>query len=92
MKGERAKAEVESVETPCVCPYCNLAHELASGIGPSQGMRPFSGALSVCIGCGKASVFTDDLKLRKPTRDEAIQIAQNPVVTAAAIYIAGAKR
>jgi hypothetical protein len=55
-------------------------------------MRPFSGALSVCIGCGKASVFTDDLKLRKPTRDEAIQIAQNPVVTAAAIYIAGAKR
>lgn len=78
-----------SHETPCICPHCGIEHELASEIFGEQKRKPTGGSVSLCIRCGKASVFDSNLQLRLPTAEEAALIAVDPRITEARIVMAG---
>jgi hypothetical protein len=79
-----------SVRTaPMTCPYCADVHDAATGVGQDESATPSEGAVSICIRCGKASFFTKDLQLRKPTAEEAIDLATNETVIQAQLLIAG---
>jgi hypothetical protein len=79
---------VISHETPTICPHCGYEHELATRIGGPESDKPQEGNVSLCIRCGKASIFTSDLQLRNPTADESAQLATNKLVVQAQIYMA----
>jgi hypothetical protein len=40
--------------------------------------KPRAGDVSICIGCGHATIFTEDLTRREPTPEEALIISLNP--------------
>jgi hypothetical protein len=75
-----------SHENITTCPHCHVAHELASGLGHDH--KPTQGSVSLCIRCGKASIFTEDLQLRKPTANEKAALTTNKLITSAQIFIA----
>jgi hypothetical protein len=58
------------------CTRCGKEIDAATAYG--NNARPSPGAVSICIGCNHIMVFGDDLRLRDPTPDEAVMIANDP--------------
>jgi hypothetical protein len=52
----------------CPCPHCG--HRLNAATDAEGGVAPTAGALTLCIECERALVFTDTLMLRPATEDE----------------------
>jgi hypothetical protein len=50
------------------CPACHKKLDACSGVDHEQ--KPSEGCVSICIGCGVASIFTRDLQLRTITDKE----------------------
>jgi hypothetical protein len=78
-----------SHETLTTCPHCGYDVELSTGICQDESQEPIEGSVSLCIKCGKASVFTDELRLRKPTEDEYLTLSLDWRITQAQIVLAG---
>jgi hypothetical protein len=58
------------------CPHCGYRTTKASlECGPVSSPTP--GAVSLCLRCGEWSIFDQQLKLRKPTDDEFMEIAED---------------
>ena len=66
------------------CPYCGYLFDQAFG-----DRRPKGGNASLCLGCGKVSLFNEDLTMRVPTKNEQLEIDVNPQVIEAQIMLAG---
>jgi DNA-directed RNA polymerase subunit RPC12/RpoP len=81
-----------SHESVVVCHYCGAKHELATGLFQAESHKPEPSSVSLCIRCGKASVFSEQLELRKPTEDEASVLAIDPRIIEAQIVMAGFPR
>jgi len=61
-----------SHETPdCYCPSCGKKFNMASSVKHKSGRGPKGGDFSICIACGEASRYNDDLSLRKLTTEDA---------------------
>ena len=58
------------------CPWCGLAHPAASNMAGDRQPQPGSAAL--CFDCGRWSVFTNALELRRPTKAEIRQFTADP--------------
>ena len=78
--------------TPVDCPYCGARHEFSTGLCQDELFKPEEGAITICINCAKASVFTAELKLRKPTPEESICINADPRIVQAQILMSGYER
>jgi len=66
------------------CPWCGRQLDLVSEVDLESpeifaARQPTPGAASFDIACGEFSIFDDDLRLRKPTDAELVEIANNPV-------------
>ena len=59
------------------CPYCLKSADGYSG--GDEGSVPKSGDVALCAYCGKFGFYTGR-GIRKPTIDEGIELAQNPVL------------
>lgn len=69
------------------CPYCG--YKMDTSLSPfSGGKPPTPGCISICLNCGKAGVFGDDLRCRKPTDDEKEEILKNDKVIITQMAIA----
>lgn len=73
------------IELQTRCPFCAYRHDGASFVGrPGEPrVKPHAGAVSVCIACGKVSVFEDDfvgLRLREPNAEEQTAIDDDDVI------------
>ena len=68
----------EPEERDTTCPTCEAKHDLVSGMTDED--TPDPGSLSLCIRCGVWAIFDEDLSLRKPTNEEAIEISADPYV------------
>ena len=61
----------ESARTPVtLCWHCDRPLDAASGFGPTEGMVPEPGAISLCLYCGAVAQFGPDLILYPLTRQE----------------------
>jgi len=52
--------------TGATCPHCKEPVHLA-GDWNNEGHEPIAGDCSICIKCGKWSIFTEGLQMRKAT-------------------------
>lgn len=59
------------------CPYCG-GHLDAAASAEGDDVMPRPGDPSICFHCGEWLIFGEDLKLRKPTDDEHIEIGLDP--------------
>ena len=59
------------------CPYCK---KRLDGITGFKGTKPEKDDISYCVYCNNILVFTDKLALRKPTKSELIEIANDKAV------------
>lgn len=75
-----------------LCPHCEYVSTLTTGLYEGAGHKPNPGDASLCIKCGKVSVFGEDLRLRLPTEQEAAILFSDPRVMEASIVLAGIKR
>ena len=78
---------------PSTCPSCGYEVDAASGVfEPTAEPRP--GDVSICLECGAASVFADDLTVRAPTAAESasfgLDVAQTQLAVRAARRARGA--
>jgi hypothetical protein len=76
---------------PVSCPWCgrtNDRHCNAAGPGPA----PKPGDVGICWGCHRAFVFADELQARRPTEDEATEIAANDQIRMARAAMRSAAR
>lgn len=78
--------------TDVVCPHCGAAHEFSTGVYQDESFKPEPGNVSICIKCSKTSVFTDELKLRKPTPEEALAFSTDRRILQAQIVMSGMER
>jgi hypothetical protein len=62
------------------CPECGYVIDSTCEAYNYGGMKPQSGDISMCLSCGYASVFNDDLTRRRPTTEESLAIKRNPEV------------
>lgn len=69
------------------CPECGYEMDCTSAAVGNA--KPQPGDLSMCLACGAASVFTEDLHMRKPTPEEAVKMASHPVLIQAQLVRAG---
>jgi len=53
-----------------LCWHCDRALDAASGFGPTEGMVPHPGAISLCMYCGAIAIFGSDLRLYPLTEAE----------------------
>jgi hypothetical protein len=51
------------------CPNCYYAYDCATDFR-GQAVVPKPGDVSICLNCGAANVFADDLTVRSPTEEE----------------------
>ena len=58
---------------PTRCPFCNKLIEGATD-PEFQGIKPFPGGYCVCLDCSRISIFDENLKLRKLTTREGIDM------------------
>lgn len=52
----------------CTCPYCGKKNYLNTPIHGDGSPKPDS--ISICIGCGEAAVFDDNLELKKMKNEQ----------------------
>lgn len=63
----------ESFEVPKTeCPYCGKVNDLASSFKGKE--KPEPGDISICIKCAGILVFDEELRIRRPTDSELINI------------------
>jgi hypothetical protein len=62
--------------TGATCPHCRKPVHLAGDVN-DEGVEPSAGDVSICIKCGKWSVFTEGLQMRKPTKVEARELLKD---------------
>ena len=63
---------------PDKCPHCHRTLEAASST--THVHLPSPGDVTVCAYCAEICVFTDDMKLRKPTCEEGAVLARDPEI------------
>jgi len=56
-------------DKPFKCPYCEYEMELSTAV-EDDSVVPHPGAISICINCGEAGFYAEDLSVRKITPDE----------------------
>jgi hypothetical protein len=66
---------------PQMCLSCGRLVDAASDVEGKSVPKP--GDVTICIGCAHVMVFTEDLKLREPTAQEAEEIAEDDKVARA---------
>lgn len=71
--------------TDVTCPHCGRIHEIHGAVTP--GATPTPGDVSICWGCTRVAIYTDD-GLRKPTTAEQKAFDAAPDVTAARAAVA----
>jgi hypothetical protein len=59
------------------CPYCGAKLDAATPAYQKE-IVPDPGSVSMCVMCCEWLVFTEDLKLRKPTPEERTEFSQIP--------------
>lgn len=60
--------DLTTYETPgLICPFCGTEHDRSATV---MGSGPKEDDVSICMVCSGISVFTDEIKLRKPTAKE----------------------
>ena len=62
--------------TGATCPHCKRRAHLA-GEMDGETIEPAAGDCTLCIKCGEWSIFTENLQMRKPTEDEARELASD---------------
>ena len=68
-------AQVNSWDMPdCKCPYCGKVYDAASGL---YSAPPKPDDFTLCYRCLKYLVFTQDMRVRKPTPEEEKEIAES---------------
>lgn len=70
---------------PVKCPYCGYRMDCTSGVFDGEGKIPKPGDASICLNCGKASIFTDTLGMRFPTPEEKADLADDERIIQAQI-------
>jgi hypothetical protein len=65
--------------TGATCPHCQAPVHLAGECGDT-GSEPSEGDVTICIKCGKWSIFTESLQMRKPTGIEARELLKDEAV------------
>jgi hypothetical protein len=70
---------------PVKCPYCGYKMDAATGVFDGEGHSPTPGSISICLNCGKVAVFTEELGMRLPTPEEAIEFATDERIIKAQI-------
>jgi hypothetical protein len=74
------------------CPYCGHKMDRAFVADPNgKDSEPKPGDITLCIRCGGAIVFDEQIQFRKPTLQESREINAHPVAIQAQILIAGMK-
>ena len=53
-----------------ICWHCDQPLDAASGFGPTEGMMPQEGVISLCFYCGAVAVVGPELLLYPPSREE----------------------
>lgn len=67
------------------CPKCGYRIDATSEAYSYGGAKPRPGDISMCLSCGYASFFAEDLSRRVPNAKEALEISLNPEVMKAQI-------
>lgn len=70
------------------CPYCDYKVDQSSDPYGTDAI-PHAGDISLCLECGKPSLYTEGLGLRIPSTDEMVGISLLPQVVEVQIVIAG---
>ena len=65
---------------PGDCPECGYHIDSTCAAYNYDGKTPNPGDISMCLSCGYASVFADDLSRRRPTKEESEIIWNSPEV------------
>ena len=67
----------------CLCLACGKHMNRAANakLTDDDNLDPTPGDVAVCFGCGYAMFYTDELRLRDPTREEELWLALHPDVT-----------
>jgi hypothetical protein len=80
---------------PAACLACGAPLDAATAFaekGHASEPKPQPGDFTLCIHCGHLMVFTDDMRLRQPTRDELDEAAADQKITDASFAIAELRR
>jgi hypothetical protein len=80
---------MSSHATPATCPHCSYEIDASTGVFQDEAIKPSEGSVSICLNCGKLSVFTKNLKLRKPTAAEFALFSSDPRIIQAQIVRTG---
>lgn len=68
---------VKTFEVPVrLCLGCGAANDRTTETSES-GRKPEAGDATICVSCGQASIFNEDLSLRLPTEEENQALARN---------------
>jgi len=62
--------------TGATCPHCREPVHLAGDVN-DEGHAPGAGDCTICIKCGKWSIFTESLQMRKPTPIEGRELRKD---------------
>lgn len=65
---------ITSRTPPSTCPSCMATLDARTGIDA----RPKPGDASICIECKTLLIFDENLRLRRPTEEEIIQVRKVP--------------
>jgi hypothetical protein len=73
------------------CTVCGHKVNGATAVPGNEKARLTPGSFGMCIQCGHWMVYTDDLGLRDPTKEELAELAAHPEVQRAGAALAKAK-
>jgi hypothetical protein len=74
-------------DTPhVICPHCGKKNNASTPVGRNKN-APTPGDITLCIGCGKVGVFTEDGSLRVPNAEEALRFMADPRIIQAQVLI-----
>lgn len=63
-----------------ICPWCGKKNEVNRGVGHDEPPSP--GDVSICFECTQLGVYDDEMRMRKPTAEEAVVLSTDPNVIA----------